>query len=65
MDLTSLVSTEKKLTKVLYVLKGSIGKKRHHVISDQNLCGLSSRSIMHLQRLGFLPSDNYFHEKQV
>ena len=28
MDLTSLVSTEKKLTKVLYFLKGSIGKKR-------------------------------------
>ena len=25
---TSLVSTEKKLTKVLYFLKGSIGKKR-------------------------------------
>ena len=28
MDLTSLVSTEKKSTKVLYFLKGSIGKKR-------------------------------------
>ena len=28
MDLTSLVIAEKKLTKVLYVLKGSIGKKR-------------------------------------
>ena len=28
MDLTSCVITEKKLTKVLYFLKGSIGKKR-------------------------------------
>ena len=28
MDLTTLVSTEKKLTKVLYFLKGSVGKKR-------------------------------------
>ena len=28
MDLTSLVSTEKKLTKVLYFLKCSTGKKR-------------------------------------
>ena len=28
MDLTSFVNTEKKLTKVLYFLKGSIGKKR-------------------------------------
>ena len=28
MDLTSLVSTEKKLTTVLYFLKGSVGKKR-------------------------------------
>ena len=27
-DLASLVSTEKTLTKVLYFLKGSIGKKR-------------------------------------
>ena len=28
MDITSLVNTEKKLTKVLYFLNGSIGKKR-------------------------------------
>ena len=31
MDLTSLVSTEIKLTKVLYFLKGSIRKKRLHL----------------------------------
>ena len=31
MDLTSLVSTEIKLTKVSYFLKGSTGKKRLHL----------------------------------
>ena len=31
MDLSLLVSTEKKLTKVLYFLKGSIGKKRRQL----------------------------------